>query len=304
MHLSSLGTADLSPTDTPTATLAVATTTSTATVSPSGPLTPRPSSTSSTTTQCQSYSTPSPLSSSSATMPPTMPPSSTDMFASLIGREIAASYQRQLLAGLTTPPHLATSPLENPALSTPTIGTPPLSLNNNKSDGTPLPTTAFLPNGNQSPAENLSRAFRKNSATPGSVDQATDLSSSTSRLSTPSNLATNSEVPYILDTAHVATKIREILSSNNIGQRLFAKHVLGLSQGTVSELLSKPKHWEKLTEKGRESYRKMHAWACDENNVNTLKAIAPKKGRKSNVLSSHLKIFNKNTKCNHVFIMC
>ena len=45
------------------------------------------------------------------------------------------------------------------------------------------------------------------------------------------------------------------MSVHNIGQRLFAKYVLGLSQGTVSELLSKPKSWDKLTEKGRDSYR-------------------------------------------------
>ena len=83
----------------------------------------------------------------------------------------------------------------------------------------------------------------------------------------------------VLDTADVSQKIREILSSHNIGQRLFAKHVLGLSQGTVSELLSKPKHWDKLTEKGRESYRKMYSWAIDESNVTALKAISPKKGR-------------------------
>ena len=82
----------------------------------------------------------------------------------------------------------------------------------------------------------------------------------------------------VLDTADVAQRIREVLSSHNIGQRLFAKHVLGLSQGTVSELLSKPKHWDKLTEKGRESYRKMAMWANDNNNVLALKAIAPKKG--------------------------
>ncbi len=49
--------------------------------------------------------------------------------------------------------------------------------------------------------------------------------------------------------------MRELLSVHNIGQRLFAKYVLGLSQGTVSELLSKPKSWDKLTEKGRDSYR-------------------------------------------------
>ena len=86
---------------------------------------------------------------------------------------------------------------------------------------------------------------------------------------------------HSLDTADVAQHIREILSAHNIGQRLFARHVLGLSQGTVSELLSKPKHWEKLTEKGRESYRRMHVWACDDRNIMALKAYAPKKGSES-----------------------
>ncbi|XP_033747523.1 homeobox protein cut-like 1 isoform X2 [Pecten maximus] len=80
-----------------------------------------------------------------------------------------------------------------------------------------------------------------------------------------------------LDTSLVAKTIRELLSIHNIGQRLFAKHVLGLSQGTVSELLSKPKSWDKLTEKGRESYRKMYQWATDDRNILSLKAISPKK---------------------------
>ena len=76
----------------------------------------------------------------------------------------------------------------------------------------------------------------------------------------------------------MSRRVRELLSSHNIGQRLFAKYVLGLSQGTVSELLSKPKMWEKLTEKGRDSYRKMHAWAYDENAVLLLKSLIPRKG--------------------------
>ena len=93
-----------------------------------------------------------------------------------------------------------------------------------------------------------------------------------------------------LDTAGVSQRIREILSTNNIGQRLFAKHVLGLSQGTVSELLSKPKHWDKLTEKGRESYRKMHSWSLEENNILALKAISPRKGKESGELGTSQKI--------------
>jgi homeobox protein cut-like len=81
-----------------------------------------------------------------------------------------------------------------------------------------------------------------------------------------------------LDTLGTSRRVRELLSIHNIGQRLFAKYVLGLSQGTVSELLSKPKCWEKLTEKGRDSYRKMHAWAYDENAVMLLKSLIPRKG--------------------------
>ncbi|XP_019869254.2 homeobox protein cut isoform X3 [Aethina tumida] len=80
-----------------------------------------------------------------------------------------------------------------------------------------------------------------------------------------------------LDTLNIARRVRELLSIHNIGQRLFAKYILGLSQGTVSELLSKPKPWDKLTEKGRDSYRKMHAWACDDNAIMLLKSLIPKK---------------------------
>ena len=73
-------------------------------------------------------------------------------------------------------------------------------------------------------------------------------------------------------------RVRELLSVHNIGQRLFAKYVLGLSQGTVSELLSKPKSWDKLTEKGRDSYRKMHAWVWDDGAILLLKTLIPRKG--------------------------
>ena len=85
-----------------------------------------------------------------------------------------------------------------------------------------------------------------------------------------------------INTADIAQKVRDLLSVHNIGQRVFAKYILGLSQGTVSELLSKPKHWEKLTEKGRESYRKMYSWSCSEQSINKLKAISPRKGNKDN----------------------
>lgn len=81
-----------------------------------------------------------------------------------------------------------------------------------------------------------------------------------------------------LNTLNIARCVRELLSVHNIGQRLFAKFVLGLSQGTVSELLSKPKPWDKLTEKGRDSYRKMHAWASDDHCIGMLKSLVPRRG--------------------------
>lgn len=116
-----------------------------------------------------------------------------------------------------------------------------------------------------------------------------------------------------LDTTFVAKNVRELLAVHNIGQRLFAKHVLGLSQGTVSELLSKPKSWDKLTEKGRESYRKMHAWATDDANILALKAMSPKKSESPvflvNVFSAFLFfIFNsfycEISVCTHCNISC
>ena len=81
-----------------------------------------------------------------------------------------------------------------------------------------------------------------------------------------------------LDTAYVANVVRKILAQHNIGQRIFARYVLSLSQGTVSELLSKPKAWAKLTEKGKESYRKMWTWVNSEENILALKSISPRKG--------------------------
>lgn len=81
-----------------------------------------------------------------------------------------------------------------------------------------------------------------------------------------------------LDTFSVAHVVRQILTQNNIGQRIFARYILSLSQGTVSELLSKPKSWSKLTEKGKESYRKMWAWANSPESVLALKSISPRKG--------------------------
>ena len=54
-----------------------------------------------------------------------------------------------------------------------------------------------------------------------------------------------------VDTVAVTNRVRELLSSHNVGQKLFGELVLGLSQGSVSEILSKPKLWSSLSVKGR-----------------------------------------------------
>jgi hypothetical protein len=109
-------------------------------------------------------------------------------------------------------------------------------------------------------------------------------------LSIPTNI--NSLEP--LDTTYVSNIVRKILAQHNIGQRIFARYILSLSQGTVSELLSKPKAWSKLTEKGKESYRKMWSWANSEESILALKSISPRKGRKRILLKPKNLLFRIN----------
>ncbi|KAJ4445329.1 hypothetical protein ANN_07134 [Periplaneta americana] len=76
-----------------------------------------------------------------------------------------------------------------------------------------------------------------------------------------------------LDTQVITTKIKEALLANNIGQKIFGEAVLGLSQGSVSELLSKPKPWHMLSIKGREPFIRMQLWLSDAHNVDRLQAL-------------------------------
>uniref|UniRef100_A0A0C9QAT6 DNA-binding protein SATB n=1 Tax=Fopius arisanus TaxID=64838 RepID=A0A0C9QAT6_9HYME len=76
-----------------------------------------------------------------------------------------------------------------------------------------------------------------------------------------------------LDTQTITTKIKEALLANNIGQKIFGEAVLGLSQGSVSELLSKPKPWHMLSIKGREPFIRMQLWLTDAHNIDRLQAL-------------------------------
>ncbi|XP_012586337.1 PREDICTED: homeobox protein cut-like 2 [Condylura cristata] len=75
------------------------------------------------------------------------------------------------------------------------------------------------------------------------------------------------------DTAEIAFQVKEQLLKHNIGQRVFGHYVLGLSQGSVSEILARPKAWRKLTVKGKEPFIKMKQFLSDEQNVLALRTI-------------------------------
>lgn len=55
--------------------------------------------------------------------------------------------------------------------------------------------------------------------------------------------------------------------------QIFGEAVLGLSQGSVSELLSKPKPWHMLSIKGREPFIRMQLWLSDVHNIDRLQAL-------------------------------
>ncbi|CAF1583048.1 unnamed protein product, partial [Adineta steineri] len=79
-------------------------------------------------------------------------------------------------------------------------------------------------------------------------------------------------LPSSIDTEQLSSQVRELLFAYSIGQRVFGEAVLNLSQGTVSEILSKPRPWHSLSVKGREPYIRMYTWFNDTGNVQKLLA--------------------------------
>lgn len=106
------------------------------------------------------------------------------------------------------------------------------------------------------------------------VPSTTTATSAASPPSEPSEGSTGSSVEEEqLDTAEIAFQVKEQLLKHNIGQRVFGHYVLGLSQGSVSEILARPKPWRKLTVKGKEPFIKMKQFLSDEQNVLALRTI-------------------------------
>ncbi|OQV17521.1 Homeobox protein cut-like 1 [Hypsibius exemplaris] len=76
-----------------------------------------------------------------------------------------------------------------------------------------------------------------------------------------------------LDTDVVTRAVRSKLNKCNVSQRLFGEVVLGMSQGAVSDLLKRPKPWNKLTRPTKEHYVRMQQFLDDENSIPVLQAI-------------------------------
>lgn len=75
-----------------------------------------------------------------------------------------------------------------------------------------------------------------------------------------------------ISTDELVKRVKDVLSQYSISQRLFGEFVLGLSQGSVSDLLARPKPWHLLTQKGREPFIRMQMFVDDSEAVQRLVA--------------------------------
>lgn len=205
-----------------------------------------------------------------------------EAFSSLLGEEIANTYAKVFKSGVAVSgevtdrlPGIGNLPIAASSPARPTSADDAKSV---RSDASPTSSSAI--NSEESPMLAINRVTGITSSK-AVHDNGRSPSTQASLDKLQECLRRNVEryMNDSLNTMNISRCVRELLSVHNIGQRLFAKFVLGLSQGTVSELLSKPKPWDKLTEKGRDSYRKMHAWAADEQCIYLLKSLVPRKGK-------------------------
>lgn len=75
-----------------------------------------------------------------------------------------------------------------------------------------------------------------------------------------------------IDTQDLTSRVKDVLQTHGLGQKLFGEAVLELSQGSVSELLAKPKPWSLLSAKGREPFLRMRSWLVDPLGIDRLRA--------------------------------
>ncbi len=102
--------------------------------------------------------------------------------------------------------------------------------------------------------------------------QQSSSSSSTKHIKTaltPLREQDTSKYRYV-NTMELVQTVKDILSRYSISQRHFGEKILGLSQGSVSDILARPKQWELLTQKGREPFLRMRIFLDDPNAIKQL----------------------------------
>ncbi|XP_033111582.1 homeobox protein cut-like 1 isoform X1 [Anneissia japonica] len=190
-------------------------------------------------------------------------------FASMVGHQVAAAYNQK---GMTSP--------QNSQIIQPIIVIPP-------TFNALTPTTQASHHFH--PALNPQRPLLPNNipavrpmfkSSPNSRDSSSQRSTPNESQASPSSTIALNHDP--IDTIEIARKVKDFLLRNGIGQRVFGEYFLGLSQGSVSDILSRPKPWDKLTLKGREPYIKMLHFLTDPQGKTKLKMInAHRKGREA-----------------------
>ncbi|XP_050780535.1 homeobox protein cut-like 2 isoform X2 [Gopherus flavomarginatus] len=159
----------------------------------------------------------------------------------------------QLGQGISQQPN---PPQASPGETQSSPSPPPSPLEQDKSPPEPLTLTLESSKENQQPesrsASSLSGKTCPNSQAPVGIQEIVAMSPE-------------------LDTYSITKKVKEVLTDNNLGQRLFGESILGLTQGSVSDLLSRPKPWHKLSLKGREPFVRMQLWLNDPHNVDKLR---------------------------------
>ena len=209
-------------------------------------------------------------------------------FASLIGQEVAAAYSQRS----TISPHVPGSQIIQPIIVIPpalnSAVPPPMGFVH------PMPPTHLHhphpPSLPQSPVPSTSHAHTPEPPQPPNTPPSTiaavreaaarELVAREAALQQAALRELAMSHQWV-DTVQVARRIKDILADNNIGQRLFGEVVLNMSQGSVSDLLSRPKPWDKMTAKGREPFIKMLQFLSNHQHLERLKIINfQKKGEK------------------------
>jgi hypothetical protein len=82
-----------------------------------------------------------------------------------------------------------------------------------------------------------------------------------------------------LDTVQVANTVKSLLVDTGVGQRLFARQILGVAQSVLSDMFLKPKPWTECTSYKKRLYQRMHEWSQSKEEMEQLADLSSSMGR-------------------------